>query len=141
MDYRPLLERVGFVLRPAFPNTASAGRLRFQDVQGRTRITAPVPFGSPAYSAGLEHDDVILAIDGTDVRSAVEVEQAIRRHKPGDELAIVFERRGQRATGRLRLEADPQVEIVSAESAGRSLSAEQRRARDEWLSSAARNVF
>ena len=41
---------------------------------------------------------MILAIDGTDVRSAVEVEQAIRRHKPGDELAIVFERRGQRAT-------------------------------------------
>jgi predicted metalloprotease with PDZ domain len=84
---------------------------------------------------------VILAIDGTDVRSAVEVEQAIRRHKPGDDLSIVFERRGQRATGRLRLEADAQVEIVSAETAGRSPSAEQRRARDEWLSSAARNVF
>ena len=35
------------VLRPAFPNTASAGRLRFQDVQGRTRITAPVPLDHP----------------------------------------------------------------------------------------------
>jgi predicted metalloprotease with PDZ domain len=141
VDYGPLLERVGFVLRPAFPNTASAGRLRFQDVQGRTRITGPVPFGSPAYSAGLERDDVILAVAGTNVGSAVEVEQVIRRHKPGDELTIVFERRGQRATGRLRLEADPQLEIVRAESAGRTLSAEQRRARDEWLSSAARNVF
>jgi predicted metalloprotease with PDZ domain len=141
VDYAPLLERVGFVLRPVFPSAASAGRLRFQDVQGRTRITAPVPFGSPAYSAGLERDDVILAVAGTDVGSAVEVEQVIRRHKPGDEVTIVFERRGQRATGRLRLEADPQLEIVTAESAGRSLSAAQRRARDEWLSSAARNTF
>jgi predicted metalloprotease with PDZ domain len=141
VDYGRLFERVGFVLRPAFPNNASAGRLRFQDVQGRTRITAAVPFGSPAYGAGLDRDDVILTVAGTDVGSAVEVEQVIRRHKPGDEVTIVFERRGQRVTGRLRLEADPQLEIVRAEGAGRSVSAEQRRARDEWLSSAARNTF
>jgi predicted metalloprotease with PDZ domain len=141
VDYGPLLARFGFVLRPAFPQTASAGRLRFQDVQGRTRIAASVPFGSPAYAAGLERDDVILAVGGMDVGRATDVEQAIRQRKPGDEVSIVFERRGQRVMGRLRLEPDPQLEIVRAETAGRSLSADQRRLRDAWLSSAARNVF
>jgi predicted metalloprotease with PDZ domain len=141
VDYEPLLARFGFVLRKASQRAASAGRLRLQDVQGRPRIVASVPFGSPAYTAGLERDDVILAVGGMDVGSANDVEQAIRQRKPGDEIAVVFERRGQRVAGRLRLEADPQLEIVRAETAGRPLSADQRRLRDAWLSSAARNVF
>ncbi|HEY5619249.1 MAG TPA: PDZ domain-containing protein [Vicinamibacterales bacterium] len=141
VDYERLLERVGFILRPASPTAASAGQLRFQDVQGRTRVTASVPFGSAAYAAGLERDDVIVAAAGQDVGSASEFEQVIRQRKPGDEIQVVFERRGQRVTGRLRLVADPRLEVVRAEAAGRTLSAGQQGLRDAWLSSAARNTF
>ena len=51
--------------RSIVPRAVSAGRSGLQDVQGRPRVTAPVPFGSPAYAAGLERDDVILAVAGT----------------------------------------------------------------------------
>ena len=137
VDYRRLFERFGFVLRPVSPAVPSAGQLRLQDVQGRPRIIAPAPYGSPAYAAGLERDDVIVAVGGTNVGSATDFEQIIRQRKPGDELSIDFERRGRRVSGKLRLAADPQLEIVPAQ----SLSAEQRRLRDAWLSSAGRNVF
>ena len=141
VDYARLLGRMGFVLRPVNGAGASAGPLRLQDVQGRPRVTALVPFGSPAYAAGLERDDVILAVAGTSVASAIEFEQVVRQRKPGDDVPVVFERRGQRVTGRLRLVADPRVEVVPVEAAGRSLSTEQRNLRDAWLSSAARNAF
>jgi predicted metalloprotease with PDZ domain len=137
VDYGRLFERFGFVLRPVSPAVPSAGHLRLQDVQGRPRIIAPVPYGSPAYAAGLERDDVIVAVGGTNVGSATDFEQIIRQRKPGDELSIDFERRGRRVSGKLRLAADPQLEIAPAQ----SLSAEQRRLREAWLSSAARNVF
>jgi hypothetical protein len=65
----------------------------------------------------------------------------IRAGKPGDSLSIAFERRGQRVNGTLRLITDPRVELVPAERIGRSLTAEQKRFRTQWLSSAAGNTF
>ena len=100
-----------------------------------------VPFASPAYEAGLERDDVILAVAGTDVASASEVDRAIGGRKPGDQVPLVFERRGQRVTAMLRLAEDPRMEIVRAEGAGRALTPEQKRFRDAWLGSPARNPF
>jgi predicted metalloprotease with PDZ domain len=140
VDYERVLERMGFLMRPSAPGRAFAGDLRLQDVQGRPRVTASVPFGSPAYAAGLERDDVIVAVGGAEVRGAVDVERAIAQRRPGDEVAIVFERRGQRVSGGMRLAADPHVEVIPAERAGRTLSAEQKRHRDAWLSSP-RNVL
>ncbi|MBF8301089.1 MAG: peptidase Do, partial [Acidobacteria bacterium] len=125
VNYEPLLARAGFVLRRESPGRAFAGELRLQDVQGRPRVAGAVPFGSPAYQAGLERDDVILAVGGTDVASAADVDRAIGARKPGDQIPLVFERRGQRVTGLLRLVEDPRIEIVRAEDAGRALTQEQ----------------
>jgi len=141
VDYGRLLARAGFVVRRASPGRAFAGRLQLQEVQGRPRVTGLVPFGSPAYQAGLERDDVILAVAGMDVESVADVERAIGGRKPGDQIAIAFERRGQRVTGMLRAVEDPRVEIVRAEDAGRAVTQEQRRFRDIWLGSPARNAF
>ncbi len=141
VDYERLLARAGFVLRPALPGHASAGQLRLQDAQGRARVAAAVPFGSPAYAAGLERDDVIVAVAGWEVTGAADVDRAIRERKPGDTIPIVFERRGQRTSGTLRLVSDPRVEILPVEQAGRQPTADQRRFRDAWLSSAGRNAF
>jgi predicted metalloprotease with PDZ domain len=140
-EYERLLNGFGFVVRPVRPGVAFAGQLRLQDVQGRPRVASGTLFGSPAYSAGLDRDDVILAVASVEVRSAEEFERVIRERKPGDEVPVAFERRGQRVSGTLRLVADPSVEVVTAERAGRPLTAEQRRFRDAWLSSAARNTF
>ena len=133
VDYERLLARAGLVLRRASPGRAFAGDLQMQDVQGRPRVRGSTPFGSPAYEAGLDRDDVILSVGGRDVASAVDVESAVLAGAPGQQIPIVFERHGVRVTAMLRLVEDPRVEIVRAEDRGQSITPEQRRFREEWL--------
>jgi predicted metalloprotease with PDZ domain len=135
-NYEGLLARAGLVLRRAAPGRAFAGDLQLQDVLGRPRVTGASPFGSPAYQAGLDRDDVILAVGGRDVASALDFERIVRAVAPGQQLPIVFERRGARVSAMLRLVEDPRVEIVSAEAIGQTLTPEQRRFRDQWLGTA-----
>jgi predicted metalloprotease with PDZ domain len=141
VNYEALLARAGFVVRPASPGRGSAGELRLADNSGRPRLIGPAPLDSPIYTAGLDRDDVILALAGRSVSSEADVDRVISAHKPGDELPIVYERRGQRMTGMLRLVQDPRVEVVTIESTGRSMTAAQQRFREAWLSSRARNSF
>jgi predicted metalloprotease with PDZ domain len=140
VDYEPLFSRAGLVLRAASPGRAFAGALRLQDVQGRVRVVDAAPLNSPLYQAGLDRDDVILAVGGTTIENTGAFERVIRARKPGDEVPIVFERRGQRVTATLRLVQDPRLEILALEDLGRPMTDAQRRFRDAWLSSP-RNSF
>jgi predicted metalloprotease with PDZ domain len=137
VDYERLLGRAGLLLRRVAPGRGFAGDLRVQDVDDHPKITAPVPLESPAYDAGLERDDIIVSIGGAQVGTAADVDRTIEMHKAGDVVPIVFERRGQRVTGQLRLIENPHVELVPAEMAGTTLTAEQQQFRTAWLSSGA----
>ena len=141
VDYPRLLDRAGVVLRRRSPGQGFAGDLRLQDGQGRPRVVATVPFGSPAYDAGLERDDAIVSIGGMATGTPADVDRHVRAGKPGQRVPIVFERRGQQITAMLRLIEDPHVEGVLAEDAGRPVSEAQKLFRQRWLSSAARNSF
>jgi len=141
VDYERLLARVGFVMRSASPGQASAGPLRLQDAPGGARVTALVPSASPAYAAGLDRDDVIVAVGGRPVAAAADVTRAFRERQPGDTVSLEFERRGQRTTGTLQLAVDPRVNVLPIEQSGRQPDADERRFRDRWLSSAARSGF
>lgn len=67
-------------------------------LQGRpvadTVITSVVP-DSPAAAAGLEAGDVIVAIDGRELRSFSDLQRTVSR-SPGVELVLTVERDGQR---------------------------------------------
>lgn len=141
VDLAPLLARAGLVVRRAAPGRPWAGRLRWQDAPGGVRVADPVPFGSPAYAAGLERDDVVQSIDGTRVASSAELERLIASRRPGQAVSIVFERRGRPVTAVLTLDEDPRLELVPAEDAGQVLSDTQKAFRAAWLSSRARNTF
>ena len=141
VNYEPLLARAGLALRLASPGRAFAGQVRLLDMQGRPRVLSAAPLDSPVYRAGLDRDDVILAVAGSDVANVSDFERLIRTRKPGDEVPLVFERRGQRITAMLRLVQDPRLEIVRAEDIGRPMTDAQRRFRDAWLGSPAWNTF
>jgi predicted metalloprotease with PDZ domain len=140
VDYPRLLERAGLLVRTN-PTRPFAGALTLQDDQAGVRITADVPYGSPAYEGGLERHDLLVSVGGSRVTRAADVEKMIAARKPGEPLPVVYERRGTRISTALRLVADPRLEVVPAEDAGQSLSDAQRRFREAWLSSAARNSF
>ncbi len=141
IDYGPLFARAGLIWRPVSPGRAYAGALRFQDGRDGVRVAAAVPFGSPAYAAGLDRDDLIVSIAGTSVSAAADVERAIASRKPGERVSVVFERRGARVTSTLPLIEDPRRELIPAEEAGQPLTEAQKRFREGWLSSRARNNF
>jgi predicted metalloprotease with PDZ domain len=135
VDYGRLLSRAGFVVRSVAPAQAFAGNLRFLDGASGLRVTAAVPFGSPAYAAGLERDDVVVFASGAAVMTEQDFRRALTAKRPGDELPIVFERRGERVTTTIRLGENPYLEIVPAEALGQTLTESQRRFRDAWLTS------
>jgi predicted metalloprotease with PDZ domain len=135
-DYATLLDRAGLVLRPLNPQRAFAGGLQLQSGGDGVRVAAAVPFGSPAFEAGLEREDRLLSIGGVGVTSDSTVRELLERRKPGDEVPIAFERRGgEQVTATLRLVADPRVVVVTAEEAGRPLTNAQRAFRRAWLGS------
>ena len=135
-DYATLLGRAGLVMRPLNPGLAYAGGLQLMTGSDGVRVATEVPFDSPAFAAGLDREDRVLSIGGTAVTTESTVREAIARRKPGDEVPIVFERRGgERVSARLKLVADPRIEVVTVEETGKTLTSAQRNFRRAWLGS------
>jgi predicted metalloprotease with PDZ domain len=132
-DYARLLLRAGYVLRKRSPGVAWMGPANLADGSGT--ITNLLPWGSPAFDAGLDQGDVILDVDGKAMSWGV-LHAALKARKPGDRLAVTYKRRGG-ATGRatIVLEEDPSLDVVTVEAAGGSLTPDQRAFRDAWLGS------
>jgi hypothetical protein len=60
-------------------------------------VVASVNPGSPAQEAGLQSGDILLALNGQEIRSYTDAISTIRGMRPGDELEIIIERaRGER---------------------------------------------
>jgi len=135
VDYKRLLERAGFLVKAANPGAVWAGDVDVQGSAGGLRITSAVPFGSPAYDAGLERDDVIQSVGGRRLGSSDTLASALHERKPGDALEVVFERRDRLVKSMLRPGEEPRIEIVPVEDDGGRLTEAQRRFRAAWLSS------
>jgi predicted metalloprotease with PDZ domain len=136
VDYQHLLARAGLVLRRQHPGAAYAGDLALQASNGGVRIAAVVAAGSPAYAAGLERDDVVLSIAGTQTSRPEDVESALKHLKPGTTVPLVFRRRGgAEVSAKLQLTENPHQEVVTAEAVGQALTDAQRRFRNAWLGS------
>jgi predicted metalloprotease with PDZ domain len=134
VDYRRLLEPAGIVVRTN-AGRAYAGALALRDDAAGVRIVADVPYGSPAYQAGLDRDDVLVSVGGSRVTRASEVENLIASRKPGDPLPVTYERHGVQSSTAMTLVGDPRIDLVPAEEIGQTLTEAQRRFRDGWLNS------
>jgi membrane-associated protease RseP (regulator of RpoE activity) len=66
------------------------------------RLTG-VTAGSPADAGGLKAGDVIVELDGKPIKDLYSYSDALYARKPGDEVAIVLLRDGQRLTRRVTL--------------------------------------
>jgi predicted metalloprotease with PDZ domain len=133
-DYRTLLARAGLVLRKSGAGRAWLGDIRLADRAGAVRVASPPAIDSPAYAARLDVDDEIRQLDGDRVRSFADVGAILRRHKPGDTIAVSYvDRTGIVQTTKLTLGEDPSLDLAPIESAGGSLTAAQRLFRERWL--------
>lgn len=132
VNYADLLDRAGLVLQPRAPGLATLGRVR---LGSGMRVMAPTSYGSPLYEAGVDRDDVLTTLDGERVSSARDLARVLRELQPGDTVELGFQRRGTAVESMMTLVEDPGVGIVTLESTGGRLSAEQTIFRDRWLGS------
>jgi predicted metalloprotease with PDZ domain len=144
-NYADLLAKAGFIVRKAALGKVWSGLsttpIRGRSGQARTvgaaglPITASTIQGTPLYNAGIDAGDVILKADGKDITDAASFAQILIDKKPGDQISVAYTNRTGAHTTTVTLDENPYFEVVTAEKAGSSLTAEQAAFRKNWLSS------
>jgi predicted metalloprotease with PDZ domain len=133
-DYARLLAPAGIVVRKRNAGAAWTGLQ--MDRTNTAAVGGLVPFGTPAFAAGLEQEDVITSIGGT---AFTTLAAALKDRKPGDQVPIEFRRpSGVVVKATLTLAEDPALQAVTIESTGGTLTPEQKAFRDSWVGSKAR---
>jgi S1-C subfamily serine protease len=61
-------------------------------------VVESITGGSPADNAGIKRGDVIVKIGDDEIKSGGAVATAVRKHKPGDKVSVVFVRGSDRQT-------------------------------------------
>lgn len=79
----------------AHPDGYLGVKLGRRDDGGSGALVVEVVPGSPAAKAGLEVDDVVIAVDGQPVSGEAGLVAMIRDHQPGDGLHIDLRRKGK----------------------------------------------
>ena len=98
---KPIIDelRQGKSVQPAYlgvvTQTVTAAIQRQLDLKVSSgAVVQRVESGSPADSAGIQQNDVIVKVGDTNVTSAQDVGNAVRSHRPGDKVTIVVNRDG-----------------------------------------------
>ena len=101
-----LLER-GFVRRPRIGVTVTDVEQVDAEVYGLPNVrgaeVTSVAEDGPARDAGLRPGDVVLAIDGREIRDATDLTTTLAQHQPGDQVVLTVWRDRQRSSVRVRL--------------------------------------
>jgi predicted metalloprotease with PDZ domain len=139
MDYRHLLSLAGYSVNPAAPGRGWVGNILVDEADGGLVVggSAPsprlVPFGTPAYDAGLDTGDVIVTLDGQPATMAAW--SAVEAKTPGDRVAMTIRRRDGRTEAVIvTLGEDPRL-LISPRELDAPLTEAQRRFRSAWLGS------
>jgi predicted metalloprotease with PDZ domain len=129
LDYRPALDWFGLQLGTG--TAASSGWLgaRMRTEEQRLMV-AGVPRGTPAFDAGLNAGDEVLAIDGFRV-TFDDLEARLATTRPGDTVRLLVSRLGEVRPIEATLSAEPGVRWIVA--ALPAATAEQKSHLAAWL--------
>jgi predicted metalloprotease with PDZ domain len=129
-DYAKLLEPMGYALNSTSAAAGWVGQVNIQQGNnGGLAVRGVVPFGTPAYAAGIDSGDVIVSIDG--IPATTSGWTALSQKRPGETVALVLQRRnGITETKTLTLQANPALQITDL---GTAMTPAQRALRESWL--------
>ncbi len=127
-DYAALLSAAGLVVRKHRPGVGWTGAT----IDPAGKVTELVAWGTPAFHAGLEAEDFIIAVDGKPF-------DGFTSRQPGDRAVLDVRRpTGKTVTLTITLGEDPALEAVPIERAGGTPTRAQREFRENWLGSKVR---
>jgi serine protease Do len=123
------LLRHGYVRRPRIGVTVQdvtavdAEVYRLPQIRG-AQITS-VQAGQPGADAGLRPGDVVLSIDGREIRDATDLTTTLARRQPGEQLDFTIWRDGRQGRARVRLGEFPRPDRQPAATAGTTRPSER----------------
>lgn len=137
-DYAALLLNAGYLLRKSNPGKAYLGFGRITFEGGKATLGQTLQ-GTAAYNAGLDIENVLLTMDGIEVKDQATIVKITDAHKPGDVIPVTYSFRGQAKTTQLTFSENPSLEIVSIEKAGGILTPTMQTFRNNWLNTQVKN--
>ncbi|MDX1364994.1 M61 family metallopeptidase [Arenibacter latericius] len=131
-NYENLFQSVGVVLKqateqPYFGASVNINQFGAGIIQRNTQI------GSPAYKAGLERGDVIMAVNNTPLTSNQTFNDFISQYKVGEALKIAYSRYGIPKFTVVGLTANPTYTIQLMEKEGAKPGKKVLKKRKDWL--------
>ncbi|MFD0795673.1 M61 family metallopeptidase [Mucilaginibacter litoreus] len=134
-DYAGLLDKAGLILQKFAPGKGWMGRIQGRPANGGFMITGSTVSNTPVYKAGLDADDIIIKIDGKEIKDQSALADMVKDKKPGDKLTVNYKNRTGDHEAVIVLEESPALQVVTYEKAGKELTQQQKDFRSKWLSS------
>jgi predicted metalloprotease with PDZ domain len=135
MPYESLAKNMGVVLRLARPGKAELAMEQLQFANDQATLMSGTHIGSPLYKAGLEREDILVAINGKKLKDQKTLNEVLAKYKPGQTVQVDVEQKGVKKQVAVTLMQDPKIELVSLEKTGQTLTPEMKARREAWLGS------
>jgi predicted metalloprotease with PDZ domain len=117
LDYGPLLEKAGLLLKKANEGKAWVGNVQWREGNNALIIASNTVNGTPLYNAGLDVDDQVISLAGKPLKKQADLMEVLKAHKPGDKLDIEYDHRGNKTSTKIVLGENPAFTVVPAEKA------------------------
>jgi len=132
-DYVKLLANAGLELRKSDPGKASIGNLRLtlNPADSKYRVSATTLKGTAAYEAGIDFGDYILKIGNQELSNSIQLNDILKKYKPGQSISLVYESKGKLKNAMVNLKESETSELVEMGNTSR----QQIEFRNNWLSS------
>ncbi|HEU4562117.1 MAG TPA: hypothetical protein VFS20_30090 [Longimicrobium sp.] len=137
VDYQRLLAAGGFLVRPANPGQPWLGAQLVAGDDSSVVIAGPTLQGSSLYNAGIDRLDRVYAVDGTPTPTPDSLRAVLSRRRVGATVGMDVAQRGTRRTVQVTLVENPEMQVVTYESAGVPVTDAIRAFRRGWLGSRA----
>lgn len=110
-DFKKLLGSVAIYLKTDSKSAFFGATIAFNKDDNAV-ISEYVKKGTPAYTAGLEKEDVIIAIDNQSFSDIDQFNSVIKKYKPGKKATIIYKRLGVEKKVSIKFGIDPKVVLT-----------------------------
>lgn len=128
-DFAALFAQMGLTLEQQDAEKAWLGPLMLEAFGDAVRVQSVSRDGSPWASAGITDGDLLLRLGAVRLRSADDIETALKAASPGDVLTLQYRRFDREHTVKITVAADPTLKLSLDKKASRATV----KRRDAWL--------
>ena len=128
-DFTELLAPYGIELRQERPDSVGFYGLRLRDGDEGPEVAGTIYENDPLFAAGVDRGSIILSLDGKQVTTVAEWEEAVKSLRLGQEYEVGFRQLGEDKVGRFTAGSDPTFVSSLAE----DVAPEVATRRDHWL--------